>query len=671
MKNHPKNAIVNPLVKNVMGRGAFNMKKTRNKTGNKLMAMNRTKLKGFLKNFFRNIVPMLLFPVANFYLFELYTHNPWTTMKLPIQMLNIYLFELLMLLFFFAFGRLKWSLRLQSIFFMVVGLANYYVLEFRSAPIMPWDIFSFRTAMSVAGNFKYTPEAKTLLVVAGFLILIIAESFVTLRIDSCGEASRLISKIIKTKKSDNEPKSLRKRLVILRAVCALLSAILLAQFTHTLHLDSTVSKYKMYDKLFTPTVISKRNGTAVAFLMELKFLAVDRPQHYSSDAAQDIISKFNEPDIQDKENMPNIIVIMNEAFSDLNILGDFTTNTDYIPYVHSILKGETDNTLSGYLNVSVLGGNTANTEFEFLTGNTMAFLPQGSVPFQQYLKSPVPSLPLHLKQLGYRTVAMHPYNSTGWERNRVYPLLGFDEMYFIKDFKNPIKIRKYVSDLSCYDKIARILETDDSDSPLFIFNVTMQNHSSYSEDFDNFSPQIKADGSNSKSLNNYLSLLKESDDAIRDLTEYLESYDEDTVVLFFGDHQPTNSVVSDIWKLNGKNGSDLSEEDEINRYKVPFFIWANYDIGINTADSNTSGCDTVNIETSANYLSGILADICGLTLSPYQSYLKSLSEAYPVVTALRAMDNGKKSFDIDDTAGQLNEYAILQYYYLFDNDKQK
>ena len=58
----------------------------------------------------RNLVPMVLFPVANFYLFEWYLNNPWKEMKVPIQFLNIYLFELLMALFLCVFGRLKlWS----------------------------------------------------------------------------------------------------------------------------------------------------------------------------------------------------------------------------------------------------------------------------------------------------------------------------------------------------------------------------------------------------------------------------------------------------------------------------------------------------------------------------------------------------------------------------------
>ena len=98
---------------------------------------------------------------------------------------------------------------------------------------------------------------------------------------------------------------------------------------------------------------------------------------------------------------------MNEAFSDPSVLGDFTTNEDYMPFVHSLLDGA-DNTISGHLNVSVKGGNTANTEFEYLTGASMAFLPYGSIPYQQYVKKETPSMASYLSSLGYYTIAMHP-----------------------------------------------------------------------------------------------------------------------------------------------------------------------------------------------------------------------------------------------------------------------
>lgn len=579
---------------------------------------------------------MLLFPIANFYLFEWYTHNPWETMKVPIQFLNIYFFELLMAAFLFLFGNLKWSLRLQSIFFMVIGLANYYIINFRSAPIMPWDIYSIGTALSVADNFKYTIEKQTVFVLIGFVLLILAESVVNLKLKSDG--------------------TWKKRILGIRAVGFIFFVVLICSFTKMLHLDSTIIKYGMYDKLFTPTVMSKRDGTAVAFLMELKYISVDKPANYSADAAEQILSPYTDNTIQQPvpDTLPNIIVIMNEAFSDPAVLGPFETNQDYMPYVHSILNGEVDNTISGFLNVSVLGGNTANTEFEFLTGNTMAFLPQGSVPYQQYLKKALPSLASHLKNLGYETVAAHPYNSTGWDRNKVYPLLGFDKMYFIKDYKNPERIRKYVSDKACYDKIIELYESKPEDTPFFVFNVTMQNHSSYTDEFDNFKPDIEVLDGTSKVLNNYLSLMKLSDESIQSFIDYFAKTDQKTMIVFFGDHQPTNSVVSNVWKLNGKNGNALSEEDEANRYKVPYFIWCNFDIE-----------QKVNTDTSTNFLATELLASAGIPLLDYEAYLHNLKDLYPVITSIRTENKNGESTETKNVMGELNNYAILQYDYLF------
>ena len=586
--------------------------------------------------YLRNYIPMILFPIANFYLFEWYTHNPWETMKVPIQFLNIYFFELLMVLFLFVFGRLKWSLRLQSISFMIIGLANYYIISFRSAPIMPCDIYSIGTAMSVASNFKYTIEKQTIYVLIGFVLLIIAESVVNLELKGT--------------------EKWKKRFWGIRIAGAVVSIALICGFTHMLHLDSTIRKYGMYDKLFTPTVMSKRDGTAVAFLMELQYISVDKPEDYSAAAVGEILAPFEEETGTQEvpETLPNIIVIMNEAFSDPAVLGEFATNKDYMPYIHSILNGNIDNTISGYLNVSVLGGNTANTEFEFLTGNTMAFLPQGSVAYQQYLKKETPSLASHLKDLGYKTIAMHPYNSTGWDRNKVYPLLGFDEMYFIKDYKNPERIRKYVSDKECYDKIIEMYESKLDHKPFFVFNVTMQNHSSYTDEFDNFKPDIEVSESNSAALNNYLSLMKISDKSIQYLTDYFSNADEDTMIIFFGDHQPTNSVVSNIWKLNGKNGNELSDADEANRYKVPYFIWCNFETATKT-----------NADTSSNFLATDILETAGIPMTAYEKYLDSLSHNYPVITSIRTENDEGQSTDTQNVMDELNNYAILQYDCIF------
>lgn len=579
-------------------------------------------------NKLKNIVPLVLFPVIIFYLFEWYTHNPFTTMKVQIQLLNIVLFELIMALLLFLSGSLKRALRCQTVIFAVIGLANYYVLEFRSAPIMPWDIFSIGTAASVANNFNYMPDKQTVLVLVLFIALFGAAGFCTLTF---------------------------KKSWKIRTAGSLVFFALLWGFTAMLHQDSAISRFRLYDKLFTPTVMSKKDGTLTAFLMELKYVIVEKPDGYTKEGAAALLASYDTAAEETQtESMPNIIVIMNEAFSDPAILGDFETNEDYMPFIHSLMQEGTPDTISGYLNVSVLGGNTANTEFEFLTGNTMAFLPQGSVAYQQYVKHEDYSLATYLKEMGYDTIAMHPYNASGWERDRVYPLLGFDTFYSLKNWVNPVKIRKYVSDQSCYDKIIELYEQKDENTPFFIFNVTMQNHSSYSEEFDNFHPDITVEGTNSKLLGNYLSLIKLSDTALENLIDYFSDAAQDTIIVFFGDHQPTNSVISPVWKLNGKSADTLSEDEEALRYKVPFLIWANYDI------DEESG-----VETSANYLAGHILEAAGLPLYDYRNFLSGLEQQFPVLTSFRTVDAQGVSAPIKEVKDLLADYMTLQYYNIF------
>ena len=583
-----------------------------------------------------SLIMLFIAPAATFYLLEWYTHNPFETMKTTPQVLNLIMFELLALLLFSVFGKLHVALMAETLFFAIYGLANYFVLNFRSVPIQPWDLLSIGTAASVAGNYDYTLDRQALLVVLGFLFLLILEFFCRF--------------------------TLKKGTWKLRLPMAATLVVMLGAFGLMFHSDEIVEqKLRLYNKLFTPTTISYKNGTALAFVMELRYLSVDKPAGYNADTAAQELAALEEESMSepamagagsDEGEFPNIIVIMDEAFSDPAILGDFTVNQEYMPFVHSLLDGA-ENTVSGWLNVSVLGGNTANTEFEYLTGNTMAFLPQGSIPYQQYIKGETPSLASHLAGLGYQTVAMHPYNASGWDRDTVYPAMGFSEMYFLPDFDNATKVRNYVSDQSDFEKIVEIYENK-GDNPLFLFNVTMQNHSSYTESFDNFDPQIEVEGG-SQTLNNYLSLLSLSDAALGELISYFEEQEEDTIIVFFGDHQTTNSVIEPILKQNGKSSSTLTEEEQADRYKVPFFIWANFDIEEETG-----------VETSVNYLGAKTLLAAGVPMDGYFTYLSVFSETVPVISANHVTLADGTFTNADDQSELLSDYKGYQYYRLFD-----
>ena len=591
-----------------------------------------------LKQNRRRIVSFFLLfavPIIIFYLMEFYTHNPFETMLPGIQCLNIIFFELVMALGLFIFKKGRIALWVEAVIFAIVGLVNYFVLDFRSAPVMPWDILSVKTAASVADNYNYRLDKQAAIVLALFALVLLVSSYCDISVT----------------------------FIKLRVSGALISFILLTVFVNYTQSNDCLYRFRLYDKLFTPTTMTYKDGTVVAFCMQLQYLFVEKPEGYSKERAEEILQEgLSQPysDIEsfqtalEAKNTPNIIVIMNEAFSDLNILGEFSSSEDYIPFVRSLLEGA-ENTQSGYLGVSVLGGNTANTEFEFLTGGTMAFLPQGSIPYQQDINGEMPSLASYLKELGYSTIALHPYGATGWHRHQVYPWLGFDSFLSLEDFTSPKQIRKYVSDESDYEKIIQLFEEKEAGKPLFLFNVTMQNHSSYTDAYTDFTPDVKVEGSDSFALSQYLSLLKVSDREIEKLIGYFQDQSERTLIVFFGDHQPTDSVVRDIWRLNDKSDQALSRKEQCLRYQVPFFIWANYDIE-----------EIIGMNTSPNYLGSLTLKAAGLPLSPLHEFLDGLRQDYPVLSSIEVQDARGTSYEIKEKEEELLKYAIVQYYLLME-----
>ncbi len=565
---------------------------------------------------------LVICPILTFYLFDLYTHNPFTSMDGKTRILNILFYEFTGLMLFGILKYLRLALMLQSALFMIAGLINYYVLSFRSAPIMPWDIFSLSTAASVAGNYNYALEGKTVLVIIGFLLLLFAES--RIKVKTPGKISA------------------RLGLMLLPFLC-------LIGYTDLIQSDSFVASFGLYDKLFTPTAMTRLDGNIVAFIMEMKYLDVEKPEGYSEKETAELYEELKGEEyiaaVSDPGSLrrPNIIVIMDESFSDLSVLGKFEVSQDYMPFLHRIMQEGAENTITGYANVSVLGGNTANSEYEFLSGHTMAYLPQGSVAYQQYVKKKMPTLVSYLKDLGYSAQAVHPYYADGWERSRVYPLLGFDRFLDKNDFFRPRKIRKYISDESCFDKIIQLYEEKEEQEPLFVFAVTMQNHGGYDEEFTNFKPDVAVENTTSRALPKYLSLVKKTDGALEKLVNYFKEADEDTVILFFGDHQPASYVSNPVFKIQNIDPNSLNEEQNLLKYKVPYMIFSNYDTALESRE-----------ETSLNYLAIDLLEACGLPLPPLQTYLKTLRESYPVISALRPAE--------DVT------YQSLQYYMLFDGD---
>lgn len=595
----------------------------KNKENNRSMMMIKKIYKKYEIIF--NVIFFSIFPIAAFYLMEFYEHNPFEEVRFMAGFFNIILFELIAWILYFVTGRAKWALRVVFIVAMVFGLINHYVMLFRSTPFVPWDIFSIGTATSVASNYDFTPTAGVVVVTVIFIALIVLMHFLDFRI---------------------------KWKFRFRLIPTVLGILALCLFVNALQDEDFQTDNYLYPFLFTPAYMTKVNGMAVTFAMDLKFVAVDKPDGYSRQKAKELLDSYTgadkNSDKAEKSDYPNIIVVMDEAFSDLSVLGDFDTNTDYMPFVHSLEKGN-ENTITGYLNTSVCGGNTADTEFEFLTGNTMAFLPVGSIPYQQYIKSETPSLASYLKSIGYATYAQHPYYGSGWNRDKVYPLLRFDNLSFMQDYSNQRFVRKYISDETSFDKIIETYENKPDGQPAFIFNVTMQNHGGYTDTYYGFDNTVTADKLNNSALDQYLSLIKLTDEDLKSLIDYFSNVDEKTIVVFFGDHQPNDTVASSVLAANGMDYNNLSNEELKLRYQVPYVIWANYDIDEATGE-----------DTSVNYLAANVLKAAGVPTNDYQNFLLKLKEEYPIISAVRTDKTAGKTSDM------LNDYKLLQYYRLFD-----
>ena len=614
----------------------------------------------------------LLLPLAVVCALENYTHVI-TDLAPLILVLNLLFFYVLYGLLMALTGSVRMGFRLATLVPMLFGLTNYFVVSFRGSPIVPWDLLSFGTAASVADNYEFVLSWKAFYSVLAFIWMILLSSKSTVRLG-------------------------RKKL---RVISIAAYAALMFLYVGEIQNSAVQSFFGMDTTLFTLNVLYRNNGIAAAFLGNLRFLNIEQPSGYSVDKVEALMKQVeenakNEPETdaqgetvqatqgetvqatqgetvqatQAETNAtaeteapassgqyPNIVVIMNEAFSDLSVWGDFATSEEVMPFFKSLQQ----EAVGGELYVSVKGGNTANTEFEFLTGDTMGFLPKGSIPYQQYINDETPSLASYLKTLGYSTTAIHPYNRTGWDRDTVYEKFGFDEFLDKDSFSSPYRLRGYISDKSAFDKIREQFSIKGDDERKFIFEVTMQNHGGYSRETPDFNiyltlPEVTDKTTSVVATEKYLTLINQTDRALEELIDYFKEQDEPVIVVMFGDHQPSDYITNVIQRICGATTSD-SLADLEQGYRVPFVMWSNYGLEHKYYDG-----------ISVNYLSSILMENAGIPLTGYQTFLKKLMETLPVINAnvYRDADGNFYNYEDDAYSGELKDYQMLQYNHLVD-----
>lgn len=558
------------------------------------------------------------------------TQNSFKGQHLSLLIYNLFLLGIVELVFIVITNRVRLGTDIWAFICVIFNVVNHFVYEFRGTPVMASDIATVGTALEVADGYKIQFNFYTA------LALVLLFDFI------------IIGRVIKC-----EPvfKKGAHRLCGL-AVMAVVSVVSF----NCLVMTEFASNRGLYLSLFQPLRSYQRYGSIACFAKSIELSVPEKPEEYSLEKVEEITSKYESDTVDTSKKRPNVITIINEAFSDPKVLADIKTNEDYMPFIHDLM--ENGNTVSGTSYASIVGGQTANTEYEFLTGNSMSFLPKGTVAFQIYMKHEMPSMVTELKREGYTgNSATHLQKARNYNRDKAYPLLGFDKFYDYTNLGVPfVKMRNNATDQCTYDNITHDYEQnrEKSDAPYFAYTMTIQNHSSYDVPFDNFDDKrIVVENADAPDLGYYLSLIKYSDEMFENLVEYYKNVDEPTVILLTGDHQPRiydesmESITNGEWR-------EWSNEEMMRRYAVPFVIWANYDIDKKTIE-----------KTSMNYLQTILMETIGGELTGFQKFQQDVMKEVPVLTSNGYWGADGKFYNVEDKNSPyyklLQEYAILQY----------
>lgn len=514
-----------------------------------------------------------------------------------------------------------------SVFGLLWYVANFYVLKFRNKPILPADLRAIGTAKEVIGGYDLTP---TWPMIFGALLL----------------ALWLTVFVLAYRRFRPKEKPSQKKCLIRRGVGTAVAILLII-----LGVNNSVFE-GLNEFMWDANILNAfhREGAVLSYVKNAINSEVKKPEGYSRELVNSFLADYQPETDSGAVHPTRIIMVMNEAFADLRTVG-LDPSIDVMPFIDSL----DENTIEGSLYVSVIGGGTCNTEFEGLTGNSLAFLGTGAYPYSEYVTKPLFSLASYFRNNEYLTEAFHANMPTNWNRNSVYPKLGFDTFYSFNDY--PLLtaesyVHRYVSDATDYAfMVQRAAET--AGNPRFFFNVTIQNHSDYNH-FENV-PLAETLEPFKDSLDQtaqvYLSLIKVSDDAVRELVEQYQNSDEPTMIVFFGDHQPhlTENAMNQVYVAMGTY---------LDLYKSKFFIWTNYKT------------ETLhNAELSANFLPWLILERGNFPLPPYVQLLKEVHEKYPVLSSQGVIDaDGYLYASVELLADDplLQKYRYVQYANMFD-----
>lgn len=508
----------------------------------------------------------------------------WVMNHMKLALLGSFILAVFMV-FFMSLFRYRVGMIVSCVVALVLGIINCFKFLMRGDGFSIWDIFMVKetgTIVTMTSKSFYPFIVPAVIVTAGMIVL----------------GLRLF-KGVKFKKN--------KKVRLSMGAVSLLAMYLL--FINPFTYSKVNAQYVSLSDNFQArgNYSYTQNGFIAEFYKHIKYLhKPEEPQGYSEATINKIIAENTDYQVENgslvksdsskaeatpqasssqasTEN-PNVIMIMSEAFWDTTQLPGITYDKD-IFYMYNKLKAESS---SGLLTVPAYGGGTANTEFEALTMLSASDLPQNVKPtrsmnaYKSYVKENLPSIAWELKDYGYDTVGVHPWEKAFYGRETVWPKLGLDKTVFLEDMPDAVNDGAWTSDQTFTDYLIKEIETP-RNAPLFMYGTSVQAHWKYTYPKENNNPvTITSPVTLTPEARGYIEdhahHMYEANVELERLLKAINDSGKPTILVFFGDHKP--SLGSDY--LGYKETGYVQTEEDIEvggkMNQTEYLIWNNMGI---------------------------------------------------------------------------------------------
>lgn len=385
------------------------------------------------------------------------------------------------------------------------------------------------------------------------------------------------------------------------------------------------------------------------------------PKGFSTEKVEEMLAKVeNSTEGRGGIGQPNIIMVFSESFWDIDQLDEITFDK---PITENFNKLKEKGLFVDMISPSY-GGISANPEWEMLTGGSLTYFHPGYIPYMQLYRDDkyykAPSVISELKNNNYYTKIVTAWGPTLFNCDTVYDYYGVDEKVYRDNMKSQADWKGgRISDEFLTNQIMTEFNSKEAGEKMFYMVLTAQAHMPYMKDkykdseYDIQITDTKLSSDKAATVRSYAQGIYDADKQLGRLYEYIQTLEEDTILIFYGDHLPY---------LKTADGSDVfpdleffnTEDNLLNtfrKYNTQCLVLSNYEI--EHEDISYLGPDMI---------MPYVLNKMDIQVSPFYQWLFSMRNNLPASNFAVSVDKEGNLYETSKLEGDLKEYYKMRSY---------